>query len=150
MRRLSVLAVVLAAGCAGSSSDDIHERARAGSPEDVAAIRAALGPSGRILTPFRPGGLGRKSCAITRGGPPAFRPMRIAARCATVVSRVDDWILVSFRQTWAAKDFRGSGGRFRRRGSRRRLSTTWRVTLSHALEVVRVDVIGDLPPQLVR
>jgi hypothetical protein len=58
--------------------------------------------------------------------------------------------LVIFSESWSARDFRGSGGkRFRQAGARRRLQTSWLVTVTPSGKVRRVRIRGDFAPQFV-
>jgi hypothetical protein len=145
------LVAVLSAGCFGSSGHRTSIRTSKPSPVairfDLAAARAALANGSGILAPFRPARLGRYSCTIPRGG---FAVKLLRGTCETRVLHRAGERLVIFSERWSARDFRGSGGkRFRQAGSRRRLQTSWLVTVTLSGRVRQVRISGDFAPQFV-
>jgi hypothetical protein len=151
------LAVASFAGVGCSDSGKHHKSppprtTSATTSGDLAAVRVAVNGSG-ILVPFRPARIGRKSCAIQRGGPavPAGTHL-IRGSCETRVLRRAGFRVVVLRESWSARDFAGNGGRpFRPPDPRRRrLSTTWLLNVAPSGKVVGRRLRGDLPPQLVR
>jgi hypothetical protein len=150
-----VLATVTLAGCLGSGGPEptlSTPRANSGATRaDLAAAHAALTNGSRIYAPFRPARVvGWRSCAIPEGGPPGLKEKAVPGRCETRVVRRAGFRLVIFSESWRARDFRGSGGsRFRKPGSRHRLTTSWLVAVAPSGEVRHVRVRGDFPPQLV-
>jgi hypothetical protein len=145
------LVVATLTGC--SHSDARHSVAPrpANSPTsraDRAAVTAAADASG-ILTPFRPSRLGTFSCALPILGPPALKHRVVHGTCETRVLRGAGGRRVIFRESWNARDFRGSGDRFRQPGSRSRLTTSWRIDVAPSGRVRHATVSGDFPPQLV-
>jgi hypothetical protein len=146
--------LVAGAGYAGSSA---HGRSRpstittpAAVEADLAAVRAAVDGSG-ILVPFRPARIGRRSCVIPRGGLAIARAHLIRGVCETHVRRRAGLRIVILQESWRARDSAGSGGRpFRQPDPRRRrLNTTWLLTVSPSGNVLAGRLRGDLPPQLV-
>jgi hypothetical protein len=149
-----VLAAVTLAGCLGSGGPEATlstPRANSGATRaDLAAARAALANGSGIFAPFRPARVGRRSCAIPEGGPPGLKEKAVPGKCETRVLRRAGLRLVIFSESWSARDFRGSGGsKFRKPGSRHRLTTSWLVTVAPSGEVRHVRARGDFPPQLV-
>ena len=143
------LAAVMLAGCSGGHQTSIRasQTNGGGLRADVAAARAALGNGSGILAPFRPLRLGRRSCAIPRGG---MKVEFLRGLCETRVLRRPGERVVIFSESWNARDFRGSGQEFQQPGSRRRLQTSWFVTVTATGKVRRVRIRGDFAPQFVR
>jgi hypothetical protein len=145
-------ASLAAAGCSSSGAHKSSAPAKASASRrergDLAAVRAAVYGSG-ILVPFRPAHLGRKSCTIERGGIVKAGTHLIRGVCETRVLRRGRSRVVILSESWSARDFAGSGGRFRQPGSRRRLRTSWFLIVKPSGEIPRGTVRGDFPPQLV-
>jgi hypothetical protein len=151
--RVAVLAVaaMASAGCFGSNGHHggvggttTHQgQARA----DLAVIRAALANGSGVLAPFRPARLGRRSCTIPRGGIADTRLVHAVCEARVLRKRSEQVVVLS--ENWNARDFRGSGERFRRPGSQQRLQTSWLLTLTRGGTVRRVTIRGDFPPQFV-
>jgi hypothetical protein len=145
------LATVMLAGCFGSGRHQATARASktkvAALRADLAAARAALGNGSGILAPFSPARLGRTSCPIPRGG---MKVAFLRGICETRVLRRAGERLVIFSESWNARDFGCScGKRFRQPRSRRRLQTSWLVTVTASRQVRHVRVHGDFAPQFV-
>jgi hypothetical protein len=120
-----------------------HGRVRA----DLAAVRAALANGSGVLEPFRPARLGRRSCTLSRGG--VADTHRVRAMCDVRVLHRGSERVVVLSESWSARDFRGTGERFRRPGARKRLQTSWLLTVTRGGGVRHVTIRGDFPPQLV-
>jgi hypothetical protein len=112
----------------------------------LALIRSVLATRSGILAPFRPPRLGRKRCLIARGGP---TEKLVPGDCQTRLIRRARERLVIFTESWSAREFRGSGARFRQPDSRPRLQTSWLITVTADGKVGRTTIRGDFPPQLV-
>src|SRR5438132_4610494 len=117
-RLIAVLGVValLASGCFGSNTP---------SRADVRAARRAL--QAIVPSDLKPAMIGTKHCTLVAG-----LAHRVAATCETSVRRENGKRVVKFTESWQARDFRASGGSFRQPGTRKRLQTSWQVTVSDA------------------
>jgi len=141
------LASTSLAGCHGGGSDGSVRRSETSSRQvraDREAVRIAIGSSG-ILTPFRPARLGTRSCTIPRGGPVT---RLLHGTCETRVLRRHEERVVLLTESWDARDFAGSGERFRK-PSGPRSKTTWVFHVTRSGHIRGVRVSGNFPPQLV-
>jgi hypothetical protein len=140
------------AGCSGSGGGKVNPGPNTAVSTsvggDLVAVRAAVNGSG-ILAAFRPPRLGRRSCTIQRGGLVKAGTHLIRGVCETRVLRRGRSRVVILSESWNAHDFGGSGGPFRRPGSRRHLRASWFLTVKPSGKISHGAVRGDFPPQLV-
>src|SRR6266481_5487029 len=134
------------AGCSSTHTTSPPSRTTTSAARrgDLAAVRAAVNDSG-ILLPFRPAHIGRRSCVIPRGGLAMAGTHPIRGVCETRVLRRPGSRVVTLRENWSAPDFVDSGGQqFRQPDPRRkRLNTTWLLTVSPSGKVLAGRLRGD-------
>lgn len=146
MKRLGavLLAAALAAGCSHKSGvvSPAEEAQKMKAAAAFQAVQDAQDKLGSGLLAHFPKSLGKAKCDIPEGG---VGTKTIAGTCETKVQADGrDWV-VSFIQTWDAKDFHESHS-----PASGQLTHTWQFRVDTNGTVHDATLAGDFPPQLVK